>query len=326
MHIKFVCVERYIRLDTPGNGGIFLHQSRMDMAKKAYWILFFILLQTAIGIGIYYYLLYHQTNALYEQAQNAYQRQDYPQSLALCRKIISGWVRLLPELKQANVLINAGNCLYEMEKYTDSIDYFARAAEIVEKHNLLSQIDAPSWLYARWGDSLKEKQEDANAEKIYQHGIELFRVVYGMSYPGIAMLQVRLGKMYLYNEEYSKSLVCLESAVANRFYIREQNGLNKAYLYGNLAAAYCHNNKLNEANAMYIQSIDLMKKCFGDKSAHLAIEYSGLALVRYKQKKFMEAIKFLDLAYDIFLEQKGCEYHVTRIAKLREEWKQESQK
>ncbi len=296
------------------------------MNKKIILIIAGLLLLTVMSGGGYYLYQRHQARALYEQAQKAYLQKDYKQALELCREITQGQLRVLSPMEQANILINAGNCLYEMDKYADSINYFARAAEIVENNDLLSKIEVPFRLYTRWGDCLEEKNIN-NAEKIYRHGIELFSKSYGVSYPGIAMLQVRLGNLYLRTAQYEKSLKCLEAALKNRRYIDEQDDSDRAYLYGKLAAAYCHNNKLNEALAKYQQSIEIIKKGTGENCPQIAIEYAGLALVYYKQKKITEAIKFLDLSYDIFREQCGGEYRATqRIAKLRDKWKLESKK
>ena len=288
------------------------------MQRKTIWIISIIILLAAIGNGGYYLYQRQQAHALYEQAQQAYAQKDYQKSLEFCRKITPLQLRLLPKLEQANALINAGNCLYEMEKYADGIDYFARAAEIVEKNDLLAQIEAPTQLYNRWGECYEAGNQYDNAKEIYLRGMNQIIEVYGSSYQGITLLRARLGEIYLYLGDYKKSLGYWERVIEDKNYIDEQSDSAKALIYHYTASAYCHNDLLDKSLEMCAQSSYYTKKCYGEHSDRMALEYSGVAAVYYKQKNISRAIELLDKALFILEKGYGKDYYVTqRIAELR---------
>lgn len=280
-----------------------------------------IVLLLGTGLGGYYIYLRHQALSLYEKAEKACQQKDYPQAFELCRKIIPEKLSMLPPLEQANTLINAGNCLYEMEKYADAIPYFAQAAEIVEKYTLLPQIATPAQLYSHWGYSYNTIKNYSMAEKIYSDGIDKLPKYLSKSYSGIALLHADLGKLYLQEANYPGSLTHLEMALNNEAFIKHQEVSDLAGFYGDIAAAYCHNNRLPEALHFYEKSIIYTKQTYGNDSARIGVEYAGKALVLFRQGKTVEAIKLLDLAYSILENKCGKNYRATRrISELRDEW------
>ena len=274
-----------------------------------------------VGVGGCYWYRWQQARSLYHQEQTAYRQKNYSLALEFCRKITPGQLRMLSELEQANTLIHAGHCLYEMNRYSDCIDYFARAAEIVEKNDLLTQIEAPTQLYNRWGESYEGEKQYTQAEKIYRRGLKMIGTELGESYSGVALMQSRLGQIYFHEANYPASLTHFEMALKNETFIKHQEIADLAGFYGEMAAAYCHNNRLSEALVFYEKSIIYTQQTYGNDSARIGVEYAGKALVFFRQGKTLEAIKLLDLAYSILEKKCGKDYRATRrIAKLREEW------
>ncbi len=134
-------------LKITGSAGIvFSDQPRMKMNKKIILIIAGLLLLTVTSGGGYYLYQRHQAHSLYERAQKAYLQKDYKQALELCREITQGQLRLLSPLEQANILINAGNCLYEMDKYADVLAYYLAAEKIIKSGSAQSDIQASLFL------------------------------------------------------------------------------------------------------------------------------------------------------------------------------------
>jgi len=135
-------------------------------------------------------------------------------------------------------------------------------------------------------------------------------------------LQARLGELYLNLYDYKQSLIYWERVLKDKNYITEQNDSAKALIYHCVAVAYCHNEQLESSIKMWQQSSYYVKKCYGEKSPRMALEYSGMALVYYKQQNFLHAVELLNEAYSILEKECGKDYRATRrIAKLREDWR-----
>lgn len=270
----------------------------------------------------YYFIMQYQTHDIYSQAENAYQQKNYTLALDLYKKIKQYNFQSLSLFEQANVYINEGNSLYEMKKYTEAIDFFAKGVEIIEKHGLLNKIEYPLPLYSRWGEGYEVKKEYSNAEQIYLRGITNLEALYGKKYHGVALLQARLGEIYLYNEEDKKSLFYWECVLENVSFMKIQNDADNAMIYRCVSAAYCHNNKLEEALITAKKAIIFASKSYGETSPQVAIIYAGMALIYYKQKNLPEAFNLLDRAYNILVKKCGAKHSATlRIKKLRHEWK-----
>jgi len=119
--------------------------------KKKIWLWSLSVIVIIIGGSTfgYYFFSYHQAKLLMTAADKFYQNKNYAQALDIYQQMTPGQCHRLLPLEQAHLYINAGNCFYETGKYSDAIPFFAKAAEFVEKHRLLQQIEAPAQLYNR---------------------------------------------------------------------------------------------------------------------------------------------------------------------------------
>ena len=136
------------------------------MRRKTIWIISIIILLAAMGIGGYYLYQRQQAQGLYELAQKAYAQKDYQKSLEFCRKITPFQLRLLPKLEQAKALINAGNCLYEMEKYTDALLDYQEAEKIIKLKSTQSASQAS--LFLKMGNLYFALEKYDDAIKYYE--------------------------------------------------------------------------------------------------------------------------------------------------------------
>ena len=290
--------------------------------KNWLWTTLAVVLLGGIAAGGYYCLL-HQVKTIIAEAETLYLNGNYGQAFDAYRKIPTWQIALLSPLEQADLDINCGNCLYEMRKYADAIPFFARAAKQVEECNLLNKIEAPAQLYNRWGEGFETQKKYQQAESIYLRGIDNLRKKLG-NYSGIALLQARLGELYLDTGNYRVSIIYWNLVLSNSNFMKRQDDSEKSIIYRCLAAAYCHTDNLAEAATTCETYISFTEKSYGKESPQMGVAYAAKALIFYKQKKRIEAIKLLDNSYSILEKKCGKEYCATRqIAKLREKWENE---
>jgi tetratricopeptide (TPR) repeat protein len=292
------------------------------MMRKKIIVFCLALLFTILSVVGYYFYNKHQAETLRDKAEHLYKQSDWKAALVVYNMLKDDYLLFLSPFEQAGIYIGIGNCLFEIDRYSDSINFYSHAATIVDSNNLLIKLDAPTQLYERWGIGYEAEKNYPEAERIYKDGIKAISRIWGYRYTGLFILKSRLGSIYLLTGQYHESLVNLLEVYNNKEFWDEQEEHAKALFLGKLGAAYCHNEDYENAEKIYERCLYYTRKSFGDDSRRLAIEYVGLAMVLHKQNQTSKAVMLLEKSYTYFKNNYGEQDNATkRIADLLDEWK-----
>lgn len=146
---------------------------------------------------------------------------------------------------------------------------------------------------------LKETQNYAEAESLYMEGLSMDQTIYGNTHLNTASTLNNLAGLYYYMNEYEKAdKFFSESYAIHKEILGELHPSTITILY-NLTAIKGEIGDFESAEFNFKKIIELDISTFGENHPNVATDYSGLASLYNKQKKYEEALQFYNKSTDI---------------------------
>jgi serine/threonine-protein kinase len=146
---------------------------------------------------------------------------------------------------------------------------------------------------------LKETQKFEEAESLYLKSLNMDKIIYGNKHLNTASTINNLAGLYFYTKDYNKAdKYFTESYAIHKEILGELHPSTITILY-NLTAIKGEIGDFESAENNFKKIIELDISTFGENHPNVATDYSGLASLYNKQKKYQLALQFYNKSTNI---------------------------
>ncbi len=217
------------------------------------------------------------------------------EALEVLMPLIKTSERLLKE-DSIQLLSTVGQCYYQLQKYSDAIEYYKKAREISAGNDTLTS----SYSY-QIGLSYYRKSDYQNATQNITEARNLYRKIYGVNDRNYTASLNTLGFLYNIQAKYSEAEKTFQEARQISLRLNGGEDIQYARIINNLANVYCNLNRFESADELYKTSLRIKEKISGRISKdyantlyNLADFHSGLGRYDKAKSTIQEGIDILN--------------------------------
>ncbi|MGB9177926.1 MAG: tetratricopeptide repeat protein [Pyrinomonadaceae bacterium] len=152
---------------------------------------------------------------------------------------------------------------------------------------------------------LESRARYAEAEPLYQLGLEIDKELLGEKHPNTATSLNNLAELYRVQGRYEEAELLHQQALEIRKKVLAKKHSDIAQSLNNLALVYKTQGRYEEAGPLYQQSLEIRKEVSGDKHPLTASSLNNLAGLYYAQGRYEEAEPLYQQALEIRKEVLG---------------------
>jgi len=231
------------------------------------------------------------------------------------------WLRKLTDLKPDNndYQMRYFGSLSEGGHFREAEEHCLKMLDKLRSASPVNEEYLSDWLYSMGQVQFKLNHID-EAESYYQQALNMGIRAYGADNFELANTYNDMGSINMHRGNPIKAEEYFKKALSIKKNVDDQDAVNTAYMTCNLASAYKMQNRLDEAEQLYIDGMRTFIERMGDEHPALTYYYHNLGQMYYYQNKPEAARHYSEKAVAIFenkhlTDHPGYFYPVGLLAK-----------
>ncbi|CDW91331.1 protein kinase domain containing protein [Stylonychia lemnae] len=210
---------------------------------------------------------------------------------------------------QIHSFMKLGEMFSRMKDYQKSLKYYQQANELLLKEYGVYEPINLECLQAI-GNIYLQLEELDKATTFFNQALEICQTIFGER-------NVKTAETYrqfadLFNKlKSSKAIFYYEKAKSIYEFLYEADNIHCVVIFNNLGGLYLHLNDQAKAEEMCLRSLAIKRKLQVEDNLDVAYIYQNLSRIKIKEQNMVEALRYMQLAYDIKLNKLGPQHQET---------------